>query len=197
MSDNVNKNRVTIQAAALQLFKEHGIQNVSITQICKAAHCSPSTFYYQFGNKNNLLFSLISFDRIFNQETLSDTLTMSSPWEKLWRIHESYATVALELGPEVYGGIFHSNLAELIPEFFSHEDKINNLITPLIIQGQAYGEIRNQSPAASLADTVSKMLSGTNYSWCCSKGSFDLKATVKRNLENVYDIRMDLRAKNE
>lgn len=194
MNNENNNSKEKIKSAALQLFKEKGYESVTITQICKVAGCSPSTFYYQFGTKNNLLHSYTKVLTVIDHNILSSLLVLTTAWEKLWKIHESFVDTLLELGVSLYLEMLSSNLKSEVT--FSESDSFNEsseLIIPLILQGQKNGEIRNLTPAADLAKTVTIQMMGVNYLWCVNKGAYDLKSMMKHHLSNLYDLREDFR----
>lgn len=80
MSENVAvpPTRTAVVAAALELFAEHGFGATSVEQIAQAAGISRSTFFRQFGGKDDVVFA--------DHEELLDTLrtyldrTHENPW---------------------------------------------------------------------------------------------------------------------
>jgi len=49
--------RAHVESHALQLFDEHGVEGVTVEQICAAAGIAPATFYRHFGTKDGVLFA--------------------------------------------------------------------------------------------------------------------------------------------
>ncbi|MFV0320026.1 MAG: TetR/AcrR family transcriptional regulator [Microbacterium sp.] len=49
--------RTAVISAALELFHEHGFEATSVEQIAKAANVSRSTFFRQFGGKEDVVFA--------------------------------------------------------------------------------------------------------------------------------------------
>lgn len=196
MNNKDNKSKDKIKVAALQLFKEKGFNNVTISEICKVAGCSPSTFYYQFGNKYNLLHSYTEVFTVIDQHILSSLLVLPSAWEKLWKIHESFVDSLLKLGVSLYLEILSSDLKSdsLLSESLVFTES-SELIIPLILQGQENGEILNLTPATEFAKTITIQMMGVCYLWCANKGGYDLKSMMKHHLSNLYYLREDLRDK--
>ena len=54
------KSKQLILDVATALFRERGYDSVSISDICKAAKCSISTFYYQYDSKAALFGEMFS-----------------------------------------------------------------------------------------------------------------------------------------
>lgn len=63
------KKKLDILEAALSLFKQHGTQKVSVTEIAKKAHVSQVTIYNYFGSKDDLIHAVIIFfvDRVWEE----------------------------------------------------------------------------------------------------------------------------------
>jgi AcrR family transcriptional regulator len=79
MSDaSVPSARSTVVAAALDLFATHGFESTSVEQIAQAAGVSRSTFFRQFGGKDDVVFT--DHDELLTQ--LRDYLgtTHENPW---------------------------------------------------------------------------------------------------------------------
>lgn len=196
MKSTSNNNRENIKRVALQLFTQKGFENVTIAEICEKAKCSTSTFYYQFGTKDNLLDSYTKVNSVIDQSILSSLLVLSSAWAKLWRIHETFVDSHTRLGASLYKRIFCKYI--LSDENWSESEGIaesTELIIPLIMQGQEQGEIRNHTPAEELAKSVTIHMIGTTIMWCADNGSYDLKPVMKNQLINLYDLSEELRSK--
>lgn len=194
MAQKTNQNSENIKKAALELFQERGYDNVTIADICEAAGCSTSTFRYQFGTKDTLLHSYNQVLTVIDQSILSSLLVLSGAWEKLWLIHEAFVDSVIRLGPALFSMILTSYIAS--KDLWSKSEGVidsTELIIPLVSQGQSTGEIRNHSPAKDLAYTVTVQMFGVCIAWCADKGSYDLKAVMKKHLANLYDLREDLR----
>lgn len=80
MSDTAtgSPSRRAVIAAALDLFAEHGFDQTSVEQIAKAAGVSRSTFFRQFGGKDDVVFA--------DHELLLDQLRayLDEPHENPW-----------------------------------------------------------------------------------------------------------------
>ncbi|MEI2269191.1 TetR/AcrR family transcriptional regulator [Microbacterium sp. No. 7] len=78
MADDLRPTGSTVVAAALALFAEHGYEQTSVEQIAQSAGVSRSTFFRQFGGKDDVVFA--------DHELLLDRLraylseTHENPW---------------------------------------------------------------------------------------------------------------------
>lgn len=71
--------RTAVVAAALDLFAQHGFESTSVEQIAQAAGISRSTFFRQFGGKDDVVFA----DHELLLERLREFLAQpqEDPWE--------------------------------------------------------------------------------------------------------------------
>ena len=179
--------------AALELFRERGYGNVAIKDICEAADCSNGTFYYHFKSMNGLIQVIRKQQEIITPELLMKLVAIASPWEKLWLIHSAACRLAMLHGVSLNFQLMFAGTEAEKENTLSGLLKTDEFIVPIIKQGQAAGEIRNQTDAAILANTVGLTIVGVESYWYLSNGQMDLEAYMKRELENLYDIRPDLR----
>jgi AcrR family transcriptional regulator len=75
---DVSRARTAVVAAALELFSRQGFEQTSVEQIAKAAGVSRSTFFRQFGGKEDVVFT--------DHETLIDELRafLDEPHDDPW-----------------------------------------------------------------------------------------------------------------
>ncbi len=67
-----DRTRAQVEAVALEVFREHGVEAVTVEQICTAAGIAPATFYRYFGTKDGVLFAYRpAFLRVI-RETVAD-----------------------------------------------------------------------------------------------------------------------------
>ena len=60
MQDSSYRVREDIAKCAIDLFKEEGYGNVSVNEICEAAHVSRTVFYTMFKGKRGILDYVVS-----------------------------------------------------------------------------------------------------------------------------------------
>lgn len=80
------ENRQRILNAAIKLFKQNGVEQVSMNQIANEAHVGSGTLYRRYRNKSELCLDLIkdNVDLLFNNiETYLDQNQSISPNERL------------------------------------------------------------------------------------------------------------------
>lgn len=60
--NNLDERKRTIVAAALKLFRDQGYAKTTMTQIAQAANLDPTSLYYHFSSKENIVSSFFKFD---------------------------------------------------------------------------------------------------------------------------------------
>lgn len=188
-----HSSRQRIIDAALSLFKVHGYGNVAIKDICEAADCSNGTFYYHFGSMSGLMKAIRSQSAVITPELLVKLAVISSAWEKLWTIHSAVCMNAEKRGASLNFQILFSYEKDDKAEQRAALLQTDQFIIPIIKQGQESGEIRNQTSAETLCNTVGLTIIGVLYYWYMSDGEINLESYMKTELQNLYDIRPDLR----
>jgi AcrR family transcriptional regulator len=97
-----------INNAAKRLFVEKGIEHTTIRNIADEIEYSVGTVYVYFKDKNAILYEIHrSFFQIL-QDELTETLTITEPFERLTAIAKKYVSFALA-NPEAYDLIFIRN----------------------------------------------------------------------------------------
>lgn len=57
---NLDERKRTIVAAALKLFRDQGYAKTTMTQIAQAANLDPTSLYYHFSSKENIVSSFLN-----------------------------------------------------------------------------------------------------------------------------------------
>jgi len=113
-----------ILKTAMQLYKDEGIDSLSIRRIAEKIEYSPATIYLYFKDKGEILHALHTqgFEKLYAlQRTLDD---ISNPIEKLQKMGRLYMKFALE-NPDHYDLMFIARgVAEKISE--KHEWDVGN-----------------------------------------------------------------------
>ncbi len=149
--------RERIEQAAYSLFKQHGIDDVSIEQICSVADVARRTFYGHYPNKQALLQSL-SHSRVwFTADDMMATL-MEQHSDTASRVDAMISYMEENLAN--YGDIDRA-LILIAPGSLDEEnhlrevsDSLRDYLAELFRQGQASGDTSTRFSAELLADTV-------------------------------------------
>lgn len=152
--------RARIREAANELFLANGFEDTTVDAIVAAAGVSKGTFYLYFERKEDLL--------------------LEYGWKRISRVREmlpellsrpTFAAALTEiLDTVVRGKDWHRELtARAIDEIGTSAERLEaaptKLLCPLLELGQARGQVRDDIPAAALAQFVLRSLLGALRDW--------------------------------
>ena len=163
---------------AVELFRKHGYDNVTIQQICRESNVTRNAFYYYFDSKEELFSSYFENMPNFTQSLLANVLALPNDWEKLWYIVEAHMKVAENEGFSFCRAFLKVNMdghGDLLAKYYVSE----TVTTPLVRNCQNSGLIRNMTEPNQLVYLATRLMAGILLTWCCKNGNFDLIATSK------------------
>lgn len=129
-----------IKQAAIELFSTYGVDKVSIAEISKKANVSPVTIYNYFGNKDELLKSVLTdyMDKAF--EEYSELIYSDRPFsEKIEQVIFRKTQTAKALSTEFLQSLTDPSLQALLEEYTNQ--KSMPIAMELIEQGKKQGYI--------------------------------------------------------
>lgn len=171
-----------IMDTSICLFKEHGIENVTISQICSATGVTKKTLYYYYPSKESIV---MQYYNIFISENPMDLTiklaTMNGYKEKLQYLYFSTIKATSSLGVGMAKSyirmILDSRTQSSLPCFSLYKNDANDqmgaLYIELIKHGQENGEIRNDTPPEVLHWAFLSSLTGALMNWCAKNGEDD------------------------
>ncbi len=149
--------RERIEQAAYSLFKRHGIDAVSIEQICSVADVARRTFYGHYPNKQALLHSLSQSRVWFTADDMMATL-MEQHSDTVSRLAAMISYMEDNLAG--YGDVDRA-LILIAPGSLDEEnhlrevsDSLRDYLAELFRLGQTAGDTSTRFSAELLADTV-------------------------------------------
>jgi AcrR family transcriptional regulator len=165
--------RERIEQAAYALFKQHGIDDVNIEQICDAADVARRTFYGHFPNKQALLQSL-SYSRVWF--TADDMMERVMERHADTRARVSAMVDYMEENLAGYGDIDRA-LILTAPGSLDEEnhlrevsDSLRDYLARLFRQGQESGDTSRRFSAELLADMVVGTTNTLIVNWAVNPG---------------------------
>lgn len=180
--------RQQIQETALALFKERGFSNVTVQDICDACGISKPTFYSRFHSKDDIIVNL--YDGVSERlgDRLGELMGTTSAWEQLLICYDTIADETEGAGQELMRRMLISNLRK---DRHSLDERpyFSRTMTSIIERGQASGEFGNASDARQLREAADRMFTGYFCYWCISGGSLDWRASFRKSLAAVLDVR--------
>lgn len=185
--------RKRITEKAIELFKEKGYENTSVTDICKACGITKGTFYYHFPNKDEITFEF--YENIYSDfsDILVDLFMIQNTKEQLWKVYEFYIDRTIALTPKVLYALLMSDIQNGFDLFTPYGNYSQNtssakqlkLQIELVKKGQQTGQIKKGDPVMMVRTFVAALM-GIAIAWSRSDGAFDEKAELKKAFDIIF-----------
>lgn len=173
--------------SALTLFKEKGVANVSVQDICDHAQVSRSLFYYYFDSKESVFegYRWIAKSKII--EKMDEIISKPTYCEQYLALALAYADSNISLGSELMGRFYMYNISHNTG-FEADDSQIFylSLCESTIQKAQQAGEMLNLSPPKLLAKTYLYSTFGLNLNWITSGGKFNPKQGYKEMFNAIF-----------
>lgn len=131
-----------ILEAALELFMEHGVQKVSISEIAKKADVSQVTIYNYFGSKDQLAYDTVIYytDKVWSQYKEEIFHSSMSYLEKMKNIVFNKKQTATKIHEEFYSYIMQ---VYAIDDYFKrlYEEEVIPKTIELLDEGKKLGYV--------------------------------------------------------
>ena len=195
--DNISKRKLKaaetkkkIYESARQLALNHGIENVSVDSIVKAAGVSKGSFYVHFQSKDALTANFV------NEYTANADLNYKSFLESLPE-NESVLDILIllagkisdfietNIGLENMRVLYKAHLTKTIntTPAMSYNRDLYKLFTEVLEKGLRQGELREDMPIDSLAKHLIMAIRGITFEWCIRYPDYDLKHQIKEHFK--------------
>lgn len=181
-----------ISRTAIDLFLKQGYTQVTIQDICKACGITKPTFYKYAGSKENLILDL--YDTPINA-LLIDTyhfLETPSHYGQLLLVFRTLIGETKKYGPDLFSQMFISNLT-CDHHSLDMRESLTKLCVMIIEKGQKAHEFGASGDPAALYNGIAHMYTGYECLWCIKKGDYDWEPEFFHSLEEILDVREDLR----
>ena len=196
MAEAKTKQEKQISESALRLFREHGYENVSVGDICKAAGIARSTFYLTFPSKRAIIDKLIADARLDREDFFGDFVAAENDFERMWILCDRYLSVALGFGPEMTATLFSIELLENI-DILDLTHEVDGWMIQLCRNAQKAGVIKNPEAAELIAPMSVSMAYYTTYEWAKRRGAFNLRQVTRRRSETFLNVAEEYRMSEE
>lgn len=173
-----------IIAAAVDMIRRHGADDVTVRTVCEAAGVSIGTFYHHFRNKDDLLM-------YFVREESFDAFSLETPTERIAdRIFELYTHLIrryMEFGEEFLKS-FYTAGNQALSAYMGEEDGKFPQGTVMarcereIAEAVRLGVLTADTDAHLLSADVCTIVKGCVFEWCLSDGAMDMEASLRRIL---------------
>lgn len=166
------QHREEIIRTALGLMKQREFADISVQDICNAAHISIGTFYHYFEKKSDLLVGLLGIVDNYLEESVFPRLKEEDELENLRILTQGFCTHV------VSNGLERSRLISAIEPYsrdvHGNLRPINRTVQDIMARGQKKGQIRRDKTPELLCDYYLIALRGVIVDWTRRGGSYDL-----------------------
>lgn len=185
--------RKRITDTAMQLFREKGYENTSVTDICKASGVTKGTFYYHFPNKDEITREF--YEQIYQDfyDVFLDIMMIPNAKDQLWKVFEFSIDRTIALTPQVLYALLMSDIQRGFDFFTPYGSLTNNtnrakqlnLQIEITKRGQSMGQIK-EGDAEMMVRTYIAALMGIAIAWGRSNGAFDEKEELKKAFDIIF-----------
>lgn len=148
-----DRTRAALVKIALELFGRQGIERTSIDEITQAANVAKGTFYVHFRRKQDVLIEALA--RIF--DALDPSSLPANAADALHGLGEQLVEAVAEVPRSVVGRMVREiigNQEDWVRILGERRRGLTSLIQPIVAQGQATGDLRDDQAAARLAQSL-------------------------------------------
>ncbi|MGH8978595.1 MAG: TetR/AcrR family transcriptional regulator [Acidimicrobiia bacterium] len=185
MNEPRDEQQLRVLDVAIELFAEHGFDDVTMADIAEAAEVARATVFNYFGSKHGLVETVTETVIVFYREMLDEALNderTRSPDQLRWLYEE------MGKGIEAHRRLFRSVFREIARIGLgldegsiaqrANEEAITRLRT-LIARGQARGELDDSFDSMTLATAFRSLANGTITNWLYEDAADSLVARMR------------------
>ena len=149
--------------AALKLFAERGFSETSVEDITEAADVGKGTFFNYFPSKDHILLAFGEMQLAKLEEAVSKARAIDEPMPQFLRALGVRMTQEPTRNPAIIRALLQAYLSTtpVREAMVDLQRRVHALHTQMIDLGQERGEIRNDLPAAEIANVFRQTIFGT------------------------------------
>jgi len=171
--------------AALKLFAERGFSETSVEDITEAADVGKGTFFNYFPSKDHILLAFGEMQLAKLEEAVSKARAIDEPMPQFLRALGVRMTQEPTRNPAIIRALLQAYLSTtpVREAMVDLQRRVHALHTQMIDLGQERGEIRNDLPAAEIANVFRQTIFGTLLIW-----SLYGDATLHARIEAAFNL---------
>ena len=175
--------RKRIYNTAIRLFKQYGYEQVSVSQIAKAANVGIGTFYHYYESKIELFMKIFVNVEDYFSEFKNVDFT-SSPEETIQRYFYQYAKLNEAAGIEIIQNLANPQNRKSLD---GNQD-FEQILTSILEKYQELGKIENTESAEAICNLFFICARGVMFDWCIKHGHYDLAEKTQYVIERLLSI---------
>lgn len=166
------RHRAKIIETALRLMADRTFDELSVSDICKAAGISIGSFYHYFSRKSDLLVGLLGLVDDYLEEHVFPLLTREDEFENLTIVVDGFVAHVTENGLERSRLI--TGTEPYSTDLSGALRPINRELNLIFERGQAKGQFTRDYPPEKLTDYFLIALRGVIADWTRHNGAYSL-----------------------
>lgn len=194
MLKKAEKYKRIIKDVAFELFKENGYDGVSVRQICEKAGVPRSSFYTIFSGKEDILVYSLSNVKDSFEHNMPQFIMSANDLERIWFLTDAFLQQAVTAGPELCKMYFILEINGKC-DLFNILTDFNDWLIQLLTNCQKNGLANVRGDPNELIPIQLNLAKALLFDWVRTDGSFDLRETVRSNIETFLDVPMEYRYK--
>lgn len=182
--DETKKN---IDDSVSALINKIGLENISVSAICKEANISRTNFYYYYKNKEEVILSRFQYMDKFIQDKVIPYLSDNNFEENLKLFATEYFSHAENLNFNYVNQIYISQLSISGEQVTSPSRPIYQTVVSIFKTAKANNEISTDFTPEELANNFLICIRGATFNWCVQRASHSLVESGL-SLVNIFII---------
>lgn len=172
--------RKEIALRAIPLIDQYGFQHITIAELCRRLDLSVGSFYHYFHDKNDIIMELFTLiDGYYKGYVERQILEHPNKLFSIKAFCLKYGYYSVACGLEVCRQISLVPLVSFEEKFMSKSRYMNLLLSSVIAQGQALGQISPAYTQEQLTDVFLTMIRGYCFDWCKQNASYDIVGAIE------------------
>ncbi len=171
LGEKALRTREQIIAQSMLLFRQKGVKDTTIQDICEATEVSIGTFYAYFKNKGELFsYNFTKKPDDSFAKFLKENISGNTAFEKITSFLRYYAW--LNIGTDL--DMLKKKYAPQ-SDWFSSNPPMYDVLHQIIKEGQKSGEITNALSSEDIVNMLKTYMRGCCYEWVMEEREFDIE----------------------
>ncbi|SDL00321.1 TetR/AcrR family transcriptional regulator [Natronincola ferrireducens] len=175
-----NKTKEAIDNSVKYLINQHGIDNLTIKQICEHAEVSRTNFYYYYKNKDEAVLERFNYIDEYFATIVKPNLTSSNLSENLVLYANYYMKFILKFNVDYCKQIYICQIKYSNSKITSYERPVYKILIDLFDRFKSSNENLKNENSCYLADSFLTIIRGITFNWLICNGNFNLELTGEK-----------------
>lgn len=177
--------------AALELFRAHGFDKVSIRDICQSVGITTGAFYHHFKSKEELLIRGFSPLDTYMERAMADHRA-DAPLQRLWALLSTYAGFVEEQGWELISRYYQRRLASADATPMDPTRYTLRFMLECLRQARDQGLLAQDCSPEWAADFFFRHFRGIVIDWIIHRGTYPLLPKLEQDyilFRGIFEIK--------